>query len=507
MSEANGRALTDSRLGKKSSPIMMASVIEPRLSGPNGELRMFDAFMKVDLAHVAMLTECGIVPHEKARRLLGALLDLQARGPDAIQLDPSLGTLLLQIERHLAREAGQDAAGMLQLARSRIDQGATIMRVLVRDRLLDAVSQLMALQDALRDRARAWQSVVMPGYTHGQHSQPWVLGHYLLAQFDAFVRDVDRLLQNYARVNRSPLGAAAMSGTGWPIDRRRAAALLGFDDIIRNSKDASFINGMDFLPETAANLSILLNGCGRLASDLYVWSTWEFGLVDLDAGLCGTSSIMPQKKNPYVLERVRALAGESIGWVATQLGLMRSSTSTDCDLNFASNHYLGYFDSARWSLDLMAEAIRTLNIDQERMAERAGAHWTTSSNLADCMVRETGLDFRQAHHVVGALVRAAIESGLHPRDVRSADVDRVSQAVLGRPLQLGDDAVRQALDVQAFVDSRVSEGSIRPAEVASLLEEADRCAQRLRAQWEAHRRAVDGASDTLALTAARLAGR
>ena len=157
------------------------------------------------------------------------------------------------------------------------------------------------LQDSLIARATEWIDVIMPGYTHLQHAQPWVLGHYLLAQVEAFERDAERLRQCYARVNRSALGTVAMAGTSWPIDRRRTAQFLGHPDIIANSKDAGFIIGMDFLPEMAAVLSILMSGLGRLAAELYLWSSFEFGMVDLDESLCGTSSIMPQKKIPMRL--------------------------------------------------------------------------------------------------------------------------------------------------------------------------------------------------------------
>ena len=470
---ASARSLTESRLGKKSAPVIEEAVITPRLAGPNGELRMFDAFLQVDLAHVTMLAERAILPGTAARDLMRGLLRLRDAGAGALSIDPALGTMLLQIENWLTREVGQNASGMLQLARSRIDQGPAIIRVLVRDRLLTTLTGLLDLQQTLLLRAREWRDVIMPGYTHLQHSQPWVLGHYLLAQHDAFARDVERLFQTYARVNRSALGAAAMSGTSWPIDRRRTAALLGHPEVIVNSKDASFINGMDFLPELAANLSILVANAGRLGSDLYLWSTWEFGMVDLDASLCGTSSIMPQKKNPYALERLRALSGEALGWMPAQLGLLRSPSSTDCDVNFASNHYLGYFDATQWVLRLTDESVRTLAIDRARMLERAAANWTTASDLADRIVRAADLDFRRAHHVVGLLVRRATEAGRAPASIRSADVDAAAQEVLGKPLHLPDDLVRDALDAERFVRTRVSEGSVHPDEVGKQLLQAE----------------------------------
>lgn len=480
-------ALTDARLGKKPAASMLEAVIGPRLNGPNGELRTFGAFVYVDLAHVTMMAELNIVPRPDAKRLLQGLLDLERKGPQALSIDPSLGTLLLQMERFLSNVAGPGAGGMLQLARSRVDQGAAVARVIARDGLLVTMELLQVLQDVLISRAAEWTDVIMPGYTHLQHSQPWILGHYTLAQFEAFQRDAERLRQCYDRVNLSALGTAAMSGTSWPIDRRRTAAFLGHPAIIPNSKDANFIIGMDFLPELAAVLSILMSGLGRLASELYIWSTWEFRMVELDEGLCGTSSIMPQKKNPHVLERIRALSGEALGWMPSQLGLLRSPSTTDCDLNFSSREYVSYFDSARWSLQLMKDMMETLRVNRDIMADRAGENWSTASDLADCIVKECALDFRRAHHVVATLVRLSEKAGRRPGDTRAADLDRAAEEAIGRPLGLSDETVRNALDPTRFVATRQSEGSVSPGEVRKLMEQAVASAAATRGWIEAEK--------------------
>ena len=474
-------ALTDARLGKQPSASMMDAVLAPRLRGATGELKTLGAFLYVDLAHVTMMAETGNVPIAAAKGLLKGLQELERKGADGLSIDPRLGTLLLQIERFLSTFAGPDAGGMLQLARSRVDQGAAIFRVVARDGLLAAMAMHQDLQDSLIARATEWIDVIMPGYTHLQHAQPWVLGHYLLAQVEAFERDAERLRQCYARVNRSALGTVAMAGTSWPIDRRRTAQFLGHPDIIANSKDAGFIIGMDFLPEMAAVLSILMSGLGRLAAELYLWSSFEFGMVDLDESLCGTSSIMPQKKNPHALERVRALSGEALGWMPSQLGLLRSTSTTDCDVNFSSREFIGYFDHVGWGLRLMTDTMLTLRIDRERMAERAGSNWSTASDLADCIVKLSGLDFRRAHHIVATLVRQSEAANMRPADVGSSELDRAAEKAIGRKLKLDDKIVRDALDPVRFVNTRTSEGSVGPAEVAKLLERARRHAVEARA--------------------------
>jgi len=492
------RSLTDARLGKKPMASINDAVIAPRLSGPNGELAILDVFVQVDLAHIAMLTRQGILTPERGVPLLNALRALRREGADAINVDPAYGTLLLQVERYLAARIGPDAGGMLQLARSRVDQGATIGRIAVRDLILATIDRLLALQEAILARAGEWRGIIMPGYTHIQHAQPWNLAHYALSYFDSFQRDVERLWQCYDRVNQSPLGTAAMAGTGWPVDREMTAAFLGFDGVIRNSKDANFITGMDFIPEAASVLTLLMAGLGRWASEFYVWSSWEFGLIELDEGLCGTSSLMPQKKNAYALERVRALSGEALGWFPAQIGLLRSPTSTDCDVNFSSREHFGYFRSMEYALRLMTDVIATVRVNAPLMAERAGANWTTASELADTIVRHAGLDFRQAHHIVGALVRISLEQGVDPREIGAAQLDVAASEILGRPLLLDDQIVREALDPQAFVRTRRSSGSVSPDEVEKQLDAAGKDMAANRARLAERRDAVSRAAEKLA---------
>ena len=457
-------ALTDARLGKPTRPSLTEAMYAPLLAQ---DLEMFDAFLSVDRAHVVMLHDRGIIPPEAARPLLAALQSVMDKGASTIEMDASIGGFLLQMERHVAAEAGQDAAGMLQLGRSRIDQNAAVARVYARDALISIMEQVVDLQEIALRRALEWKQVVMPGYTHMQHAQPWVLGHHLLAQHDILMRDFQRLSGTYGRTNLGSLGGVALAGTSWPIDRRYTAELLGHSGIVRNSKDAgNFV--MDHQPELVAMLSILANGLGRWASELYVWSSWEFGMVELDEGLCGTSSIMPQKKNPYALERVRALAGEATGWLSSQLGLFKTPTSSDCDRSFSSG-IAPCLKATRWCLLLMSDSLDTLRIDEERMKARAGAFWSTASNLADTIVRERGLDFRRAHHVVGALVKTAIADGMAPDRIGQKEVDTAAKAILGYRLDLDDKTIADALDAGSFVATRISEGSIGPDQIEAQL--------------------------------------
>jgi argininosuccinate lyase len=478
-------ALTNSRLKGEPLESLVDAVYAPGLLRET-EPGAFAAHIWVDLAHVTMLAERELIPIEKAKPLLETLRLLSSEGVKILPIDPKFGSLLLQIERFIATRNGSDVAGVLQLARSRIDQSATVVRVGMRSAILTAIEQIWGFQEVLRRKATDWSDVIMPGYTHLQHSQPWVLGHYLLSHHDSLGRDVERLFDVYGRTNLSCLGTAAMSGTSWPVDRRRTAELLGCPDLVLNSQDAANFE-MEFPAEVAAVLSILMSGLGRFASELYIWTSWEFGMIEIDDRLCGTSSIMPQKKNPYAVERVRALAGEAIGWLPMELGIARTPGTSDCDQFFATGHHTYYFDTVRQSLLLMVDTLDTMKINRERMLLRAGINWSTANDLADRIVRSTALDSRSAHHIAATLVRRSLEQGKLPTEVTAADVDAAAQEALGRTVGLTDDMVRDSLDPVRFVGTRISEGGVGPSEVKKLLDRAAAISTKVRARIDTER--------------------
>ena len=468
MSEQAPRALTSARLGKKSSQVMLDTVITPRLSGPNGEVRMFDAFMRVDLAHVTMLTECGIIPAAAGRDLLGGLLALREAGPSAISLDAALGTLLLQIENFLTRSVGQDASGVLQLARSRIDQGATARRLYKRDGLLQVLGKLLTLQDILLEVAARHTRTIMPGYTHMQHAQPWIFGHYLLSFVSRLRDDFERASETYARVNRNPLGTVGLSGTSWPINRVRTTELLGFAGLVENSKLG---REAYYAAEIAATLSFIMCDLNDLATDFHVWSTSEFGLVASHDAYCSTSSIFPQKKNPAALESVKAATAEAVTWLATALATFRAEGTGDQAIR--SVPLLdGAFESTSGMLDLMGGIVSTLVVHEDRMKAALADSWCTSSALADLLVREAGLSFRGAHHVVARLVRICTEEKVHRDLVSSELLARAGQETLGRAVMMATAQIHAALDPENFVRTRQSTGGIAPEQVDRMLSEA-----------------------------------
>jgi argininosuccinate lyase len=285
-----------------------------------------------------------------------------------------------------------------------------------------------------------------------------------MRQASALDRDLERLAGAFARTDRSGLGGAANAGTSWPVDRRRTAALLGHDGLVVNSTDAGAF-ARDYVEEDVAVLALLMADLGRFATDLYVWHGWEFGFVEVADGLAGTSSIMPQKKNPHALERVKALAGQAIGWLPAVMGCQRTVLSTDLDLAFGDDVVTPCGDATLGALRLMAEVVRTLVVHPDAMAAKAAAFWSTASHLADELVRRHDLPFRTAHHVVARFVRDAIRHGQGPANAAPELLEAALRELAGVDVTVGAADVRRLLDARHFVETRVTEGSVNPREV------------------------------------------
>jgi argininosuccinate lyase len=452
--------LEHARLGARSSTLIEYEEI-PHLARLKRRAR---EYALADLAHGVMLVEEAIVSSERGSRLLGGLLDILDRGLADFPWDPKVGSYLPQAERYLAARVGEDIAGRLQTGRSRNDQSAAAERLWMRDLLLEVIGDLLALEGAMLNRAGEHADTLMPGYTHFQHAQPSTFGHALMRHASVLERDLQRLEGAFARTNLSAQGGAAMAGTSWPVNRERVAALLGHDGLVVNSADAGGF-ARDHLEEGVACLALLMSDLGRLATDLFVWHSWEFGFVEVADALAGTSSIMPQKKNPHAFERVKALAGQAVGWLPAMMGSQRTVLSTDLDYAFGDDILTPMGDACLGSLRLMTEGIATLIVHREAMAAKAGAFWSTTSHLADELVRTFDLSFRDAHQIVGRFVRDAIAAGQTPDSVDAALLTRAAREA-GRPeVSLDGPAVRRALDAASFLRTRTSAGSVNPTHV------------------------------------------
>ena len=488
---AHKTILTEARLKAPPSEQLVRYTHAPRLVG---EKRRFEQFMKVDMAHTVMLVERKILPKGDGGKILKRLRELDRLGPEGFHTDPQKGSFLLQVEKFLADKLGEGIGGKMHTGRSRIDQGATVERLYARDRLLDVVDRLVGLQAVIIRVAARNSKAIMPGYTHMQHAQPWVFGHYLMGLFAKLHDDFQRLNQAYGRTNINPLGTVGLAGTSWPLDRTRTTELLGFGGLVENSR-----LGLEahYAIEAISALSIIMSSMNDLASDLHLWSTYEFGLVETADAYCGSSSIFPQKKNPIALETIKKAAGASTTWAATALATFRTEGTGD-HAPRAVPHMDQALAHTEDTLDYMAGILDTLIVRRDRMREMAAASWSTASNLADAIVRTRRLSYRQAHHVVARLVRIAIEENFHPSAVTAEMLDRAAMETIGKDLRLKTREVRDALDLDAFVETRVTVGSISPDEVKRMIREA-------RARLGAERKWVAAQRRSIAKAYAKLA--
>lgn len=464
---------TDARLKSPPSDKFKKYVTLP---GLQNELERFYQYILIELSHAVMLVEEGILSIAEGKKILEVLLEIEKIGPEKLPIDPENGSFLFQVESYLFKKIGEEIGGKLHIGRSRNDYGASGGRLYCRDKILEVLDYFIILRETLIEVASRHVQTVMPGYTHIQHAQPLTFAHILIASLYVFERDSQRITGAYERTNLNCLGAVAMSGTSWPINRNRTTELTGCRGLIVNSKDAiGFVN--DYTAEILAVLSILLSNLGRMMSDLYIYSTSEFGMIEFADDYCSSSSIMPQKKNPYSVEVCLDQAGMAAGWLASGLGVLRNATTTDgYTLSVVQSvgrqlNLPNVFHTTVSVLDLAAGLLGTMKVNEALMKQRANAFWGTASNLADVIVKETGLSFRMAHKIVGRLVRNAISEGKAPSDITTEMCNAAAKEMLDKKLDLSNELITKALDVEEFLKTRVTIGSPNPKEVRRMLDE------------------------------------
>ena len=454
--------ISAARLAKPPSNDQRIYEIIPRLER---EKRIFDHFVRIDLAHLIMLAEQGVIDKSSAARILGALQCIRTAGVDNLEIDPARNSLLFQIEAQLVAKLGEDVAGQLHTGRSRIDQGSTARRLSERDELLKVMGELFNLLQTLLQVAARNDDTIMPTYTHLQQCQPGNFGHYLLGVFERLNDDFDRCQGAFARTNLSPLGCVGLSGTSWPLDRERTRELLGFDGLVYNTRIA---REAYHAAEIASTLALLLGTINDLATDLHIWSSLEFGMIALDDSDSSTSSIFPQKKNPVLLETIRYQAGTATSWGSTALATFRGEGTGDQAMRSVSL-LENAFTSTRNCLHIMAGVLERLEPNKRRMNELVRQSWSTSSNLADVLVKDCGLSFRSAHHVVARLVKLCLDQKVDKADVTSELLRKASTQTLGRVVSLDEASLRSALDHVEFIRTRSTTGSVSPVEVEDML--------------------------------------
>ena len=407
-------------------------------------------------AHARMLADQGIISADDAARIVAGLdqiADEIAAG--RFSFSRALEDIHMNVESRLAELIGEPA-GRLHTARSRNDQVATDFRLWVRDAVDEIDGQLRALQAALVAKALDFADAVMPGFTHLQSAQPVTFGHHLLAYVEMFSRDRGRFADCRRRLNECPLGAAALAGTAFPIDRRATAAELGFDRPAANSLDA--VSDRDFAMEALAAASISAVHLSRFAEEIVLWCAPQFGFIRLSDRFTTGSSIMPQKRNPDAAELVRAKTGRVFGALTALVVMMKGlPLAYSKDMQEDKEQVFDALPSLSLSLAVMTGMVDDMTPDVDAMRKAAGAGYSTATDLADWLVRKAGLPFREAHHVTGRIVAEAARRGM-ALDALPLEAMQAVHPAIGP-------AAYDVLSVDASVASRASEGGTAPENV------------------------------------------
>ncbi|MEO7715606.1 MAG: argininosuccinate lyase [Capsulimonas sp.] len=422
--------------------------------------RLWPYDIEGSLAHVKMLGKCGIIPIEDAQTIVEGLETLAADlGSGAVVLDLGAEDVHMAVESLLTQRLGP-VAGKLHTARSRNDQIATDIRLYVKDALADLDEKAERVQSRLVELASQHLDTLLPGVTHLQHAQPVRLAHHLLAYFWMLSRDRERLADSLKRTDRLPLGAGALAGTTFPIDRHFVAEELGFSSVIENSLDA--VSDRDFAIETVSAVSILMMHLSRLSEELILWSSPEFGYVEMGDNVTTGSSIMPQKKNPDVAELLRGKTGRVYGDLTALLTIMKSlPLAYNKDMQEDKEPLFDALDTASISLAVLHTLLGNITFKTDRMAGALRGDFSTATDLADYLVRQE-LPFRQAHEVVGKIVGRCVAEGRALEDLSAADLVEAS------PLFQGVDAAA-LISPRGSADARVAYGGTGRAAVEAQL--------------------------------------
>ena len=418
--------------------------------------KLFDQDIRGSIAHATMLAEKGIITSDDREKIVTGLEAIRIEIESGnFEFSRQLEDIHMNIEARLATMIGP-AAGRLHTARSRNDQVAVDFRLWVKEELIKTERALTDLIEAFLDRAEEHANTVMPGFTHLQTAQPVTFGHHCMAYVEMFGRDRLRARHAIEHLDECPLGAAALAGTGYPTDRHMTARALGFREPTRNSIDS--VSDRDFALEFLSMASICATHLSRLAEEIVIWSTPQFGFIRLSDAFSTGSSIMPQKKNPDAAELVRAKTGRINGSLIALLTVMKGlPLAYSKDMQEDKEQVFDAAESLELAIAAMTGMVRDVTIRADRMKAAAGSGYSTATDLADWLVRELGLPFRDAHHVTGRAVALAESKACDLAELSLAELQGIHPGITK--------AVYDVLTVEASVASRKSFGGTAPAEV------------------------------------------
>jgi argininosuccinate lyase len=437
----------------------------------DAQRNFLDALLEIHYAHTLMLARQEIIPRDVARRCIEGLDQLDRAEIASVAYDGQCEDLFFHVEKLLEQICGPENAGRMHTARSRNDIDITLYRIRLRSEILDVVRHLNTTRRVLAAIARDHIHTLMPAYTHTQPAQPITFAHYLLAVIELMGRDERRLQAAFVTVNRCPLGACAISTTGFPIDRYFTAGLLGFDGLQVNSYGA--IAATDYLTETSGAIATAMLNLGRVTQDFLLWCTAEFGYFRLSDAWVQISSIMPQKRNPVPFEHVRLIASKALAHAQGTLTALHNTPFGD--INDAEDGLQPLVFA------MTAEAIRAIRIfggvmpacevNVARMAERANSDFLTVTELADTLVRKEGMSFRTAHRVVSAAVKNL--SGMYSPAAMVDSVIGLAPGLAGRELTSSREDLLASLDPVNFVNIRRIPGGPAPETTTVALSQAE----------------------------------
>ena len=426
--------------------------------------RLFLApLMSIHYAHLVMLAKQAIISAADAHAIREALDAVPLDSVRATQFDGQCEDLYFYVESLIIANCGEERAGRLHIARSRNDIDMTMYRMRQREFLLDLLAAGFELRRTLLDLAARHRETVFAAHTHTQRAQPTSMAHYLLAVVEQLERDAARLMAAYDRTNRNPLGACAITGTGFPIDRQLTSDLLGFLGPTVNTYGS--IATVDYLLESVSASAVMLTGHGRFVQDLLLWSTGEFGYLRLGDGFVQTSSIMPQKRNPVALEHARSIGSKALGQA---IGILTSVHNTpfgdivDTEDDLQPLVFSMFRDATR-TLKLVAAAMATAEFDAAGLGARAGEGWTTLTELADTLVRDHGISFKAAHAIAARIVAGRTAQ---PYEPVASLLAQCSEQVLGTPIEYSAAEMDAILSPRHFIDVRNTWGGPAPEETA-----------------------------------------
>ena len=459
-------------------------------SSRKDDARLAEAVLEVNKAHVVMLMEEKIVQWSEGAKILSSLDKI-----DSKKLDPNAEDVHMAIEESVIAETGPEIGGNLHIAKSRNDQVTTAIRMVLRQELQELMQLTLNMQQSLVDTASKHTQTIILEYTHLQPAQPVTFAHYLMSYTDSLGRDLERLESAYSRVNRCPLGAGALATTSFPVNRKKTAALLGFDEVMENSIDA--VGSRDYIVETQAALTLLAVNLSRLAEDLIIWSSPEFGTIELPDEFTSTSSIMPQKKNPEVLEVIRARASHVLGdFVAATAAIKSLPTTYNLDFQEITPKLWSSIDNLSTSLDMFAKLIPGIKVSNN-VEDKAASGFVGATELANIFVRKYNIAFRTSHKIAGAIVKSLIDSNKTLIDVTPELVQKIALDNVNIKLTAKKQDLLECTNPRKLVEMYKVLGGPSPKEVYRAIKAKNKTLKKLQADINKLKENIANAKNTL----------